>query len=185
MKRTVFLFVFACMTCMVNAQIGAIARTFRSAYLAVSAIRAQKQIQEQQRKLTMECLQKTRHVELLSTEQMQLTLAHSTTIEHVLPLTMNLPQDDKTQKMTSGSTNGVDNFVSTNLSQHIIVYLITWLCNGELSETLSSGEYFEIENKLRVEKELFDVVRNPLYGTKGDLRGRYQYVAGSYYFNLK
>lgn len=92
------------------AQIGAIARTFRRAapYMAVSAIKAQKQIHEQQRKLTMECLQQTRHVELLSTEQMQLTLAHSTTIEHVLPLTMNLPQVDKTQKMTSGSTNGKD-----------------------------------------------------------------------------
>ena len=82
----------------------------------------------------------------------------------------------------------VDHFVSTNLSQHknvITVYLITWLCNGDLSETQCSGEYDDIANKLRVEKELFDVVRNPLYGTKGDLRGRYQYVAGSYYFNQK
>ena len=81
-----------------------------------------------------------------------------------------------------------DYFVSTNLSQHITVinvYLITWLCNGELSETQFSGEFDEVANKLRVEKEMFDVKQNPLYGTKGDLRGRYQYVAGSYYFNKK
>lgn len=79
-----------------------------------------------------------------------------------------------------------DYCVSTNSSQHknvINVYLITWLCNGELSETQYSGEYDDVANKLRVEKELFDVKDNPLYGTKGDLRGRYKFVAGSYYFN--
>lgn len=114
MKRTVFLFVFACMTCIVNAQIGAIARTFRRAtpYLAVSAIRAQKQIQEQQRKLTMECCLQTRSLELQSVEPIQLTmLAHSTeSFEHVFPLSTKLPQVDnkKPQKMTSGSTNGKD-----------------------------------------------------------------------------
>lgn len=71
-------------------------------------------------------------------------------------------------------------------SKNIInVYLITWLCNGELSETQFSGEFDEVANKLRVEKEVFDVKQNPLYGTKGDLRGLYQYVAGSYYFNKK
>lgn len=75
---------------------------------------------------------------------------------------------------------------STNVSmkgEMIKVYLITWLFNGELNETQCIGEYDDIANKLRVEKELFDVNRNPIYGTKGDLRGRYQYVAGSYYFN--
>lgn len=183
MKRTVlFLFVFVCMSRMVNAQIVTIARTLRrtTPYVTISALRVQNKIQEQ-RKLTMECLRQTRHVELLSMGQMQLTLAHSTTIEHVLPLTMNLPQVEKPQKMTSGSTKG------TNFSQHIKVYKITYLCNGELSESLCWGDYDEIANKLRVEKEFFEVLINPLYGIKGDLRGRYQYVAAgsSYYFNQK
>lgn len=82
----------------------------------------------------------------------------------------------------------VDYCVSRNLSQHknvINVYLITWLCNGELSETQYSGEYDDVANKLRVEREWLDVKENSLYGTKGDLRGRYKYVAGSYYFNKK
>lgn len=76
--------------------------------------------------------------------------------------------------------------ISTDISQRnnpVEVFLITWLCNGELSETQYSGEYDDAANKLHVENESFDVKRNNLYGTKGDLRGRYQYVAGSYYFN--
>lgn len=80
----------------------------------------------------------------------------------------------------------IENEVSTKFSQRndpVKVYLITWLCNGELSETQYYGEYDDVANKLRVEKELLDVKENPLYGTKGDLRGRYKFVAGSYYFN--
>ena len=78
--------------------------------------------------------------------------------------------------------------ISTDISQRNIpveVFLITWLCNGELSETQYSGVYDDVANKLCVEKGIFDVKENPLYGRKGDLRGRYKYVADSYYFNKK
>ena len=98
MKSLMLFFVLTCMTCIANAQIVAVVRLARNSapYVAISAIRAQSQIQKQQRQIVNEQLRPTN----LSQRSGFLTPADSLYIKSIA---LTFPRVDKTRRKTSGS----------------------------------------------------------------------------------